>query len=171
MTDAGEIEVFVELHAWMLRRLRDRKGSAIDSKGASPRLTQWIRHLVENGRARLYLALEDDRPISGCLFGVFGSNAYWCLTGTSERALDVRATPLILLRALDELTEAGYTAVNLGGVPVSAQEPASPDHGLYSFKLGLGADPVSCTGGIWTSKPLRMRAVRAARQVLRAVAR
>ena len=55
----------------------------------------------------------------------------------------------------------------VGGVPMSAQEPSSVDHGLYQFKLGLGTSPFPCVGGSLIIRPTRARGVSLMRRILR----
>jgi GNAT acetyltransferase-like protein len=166
--DRAEIAAFVTLHAATLARLKRRKGDVVSYRIDPTRHIAWLERMIQGGRANLYLAFDGSRPIAGCVFGVFGRSAYYWLNGASERALEVRATPLVLWHALSELSDTGYRRLSLGGVPAGAREPSSPDHGLYWFKLGFGADPTPCTSGASTLKPIRLAVIRIAQRVLRA---
>jgi Acetyltransferase (GNAT) domain len=162
----GETHVpaFARLFDSTLTRLRREKGVALG--GVDPnRFTESFNALLSAERARLYLARLDDEYVAGCVFGIAGPNAFYLYNGSSETALRVGATPFILLRAMTDLSEEGFTRINLGGVPATAQKPASPDHGLYTFKLGLGGEPSPCLGGRLTLSRTRLRLLDLARSV------
>jgi lipid II:glycine glycyltransferase (peptidoglycan interpeptide bridge formation enzyme) len=147
-----------------LTRLRRDKRVALGNVDTN-RFTAGLRVLLGSGRARLYLARFDNEYVAGCVFGVAGGNAFYLYNGSSETALRVGATPLTLLRAMTELSEEGFERINLGGVPASARDPASPDHGLYTFKLGLGGEPALCRGGRVSLRPIRLTLFDLARSV------
>jgi lipid II:glycine glycyltransferase (peptidoglycan interpeptide bridge formation enzyme) len=66
---------------------------------------------------------------------------------------------------MTDLSAEGFDRINLGGVPATARDPASPDHGLYTFKLGLGGEPTPCVGGRLRLRPIRLALFDLARSV------
>jgi Acetyltransferase (GNAT) domain len=155
---------FVALFASTVERLRTTKRVSLGHVN-SRTFADGLEVLLASQRARLYLARVDGEHVGGCFFGVEGRSAYYLFNGSSATALRVGATPLMLLRALSEFSEEGMNTINLGGVPASAREPSSPDHGLYAFKLGLGAEPSLCRGGQLRLRPIRYALLDIARSV------
>ena len=162
--DEAQASRFAQLYASTVARLKENKGVALGSINTH-RFAGGLSALLSSRRARLYLARLDGEYIAGCVFGVAGENAYYLYNGSTETALRVGATPMTLLMAMTELSEDGFKRINLGGVPSSARHPDSPDHGLYSFKLGLGAEPVVCRGGRVRLRPIRLTLLEMARSI------
>jgi hypothetical protein len=162
--DEGQASRFAHLFESTVARLRRDKHVALGGVDTN-RFTAGLRVLLSSGRARLYLARFDNEYVAGCVFGVADGNAFYLYNGSSETALSVGATPLTLLRAMTDLSEEGFERINLGGVPASARDPASPDHGLYTFKLGLGGEPALCRGGRVSLRPIRLTLFDLARSV------
>jgi len=140
--DLREHQRFAELHAATLARLRTQKGIRGDitnTKSFARRLHGFVR----TSRAELFVAGRDGNDVAaGCVFARFGGRAYYLLNGATDEARTAGATPLILAEAISRLYAHGIERINLGGTPAAARDPESADHGLYSFKLGLGAEPV-----------------------------
>jgi len=147
---------FAHLYATTVRRLRNTKGVAL-GEVSTGRFAAAVEVLITSKRGRLYLASLDGELIAGCFFGSVGDSAYYLFNGSTDTALRVGATPSVIFRAVTDLSSQGFAKINLGGVPASARERTSPDHGLYVFKRGLGTQPVLCQGG-----RIRLRAGRAA---------
>jgi hypothetical protein len=162
--DEAQAFRFAELFASTVARLKEDKGVALGSVNTH-RFAAGLSALLASKRARLYLARLDGEYVAGCVFGVAGENAYYLYNGSTETALRVGATPMTLLRAMTDLSEDGFERINLGGVPSSAREPGAPDHGLYSFKLGLGGEPVICRGGRVRLRPIRLTFLEIARSI------
>jgi lipid II:glycine glycyltransferase (peptidoglycan interpeptide bridge formation enzyme) len=138
-----------------VHRLRNTKGVALGDVSTG-RFAAALEVLIAAQRGRLYLASLDGEFIAGCFFGSVGDSAYYLFNGSTETALRTGATPSVLFHAVTDLSSEGFARINLGGVPASARERTSPDHGLYVFKRGLGAEPMLCQGG-----RLRLRVGRA----------
>ena len=155
---------FVLLFASTLERLRRDKGVAIGEVDAKT-FGAGLEGLLAARRGRLYLARLGDEDVGGCFFGVEGRSAYYLFNGSNATAREVGAMPLMLLRAMSDFSEEGIDRINLGGVPASASDPSSPDHGLYAFKLGLGAEPVICRGGRIPLRRIRLTLLDFARTV------
>jgi hypothetical protein len=160
-THAGR---FADLFASTVARLKREKQVVLGEVDTNNFETGLAALLAADG-ARLYLASLHGESIGGCVFGVQGTRAYYLFNGSSKTGLSVGATPLTLLRAMTELSADGITAINLGGVPGSARDPASPDHGLYAFKLGLGGEPLLCRGGRLRLRPVRLALFDLARSI------
>jgi hypothetical protein len=162
----SQLRGFASLYQTMLRRLERTKG--IPMPAVKPAVfAKTLSILVEERRARLYLASLDDELLAGCFFGTFNRAAFYLFNGSTDRALKTGATPLILLTALEELSADGVERINLGGVPFEAQAPESSDHGLYEFKLGFGTRPVVRLSGSLATRRARALAVKAARKAVR----
>ncbi len=59
-------------------------------------------------------------------------------------------------RIMCHLTGAGFTTYNLGGTPATARLHDDPQHGLYRFKSGFGAEIVSRRSVRWTLSPVHV---------------
>ena len=164
--DASALGAFAELYRSTLDRLERTKGVPAQPL-AGDRFAAALELLVKRGNGRLYLATLAGQPVAGCFFGLFDDGAFYLFNGSTDKALAVGATPLALHQAARDLAGAGISRINLGGVGAGAADPGSTEHGLYSFKLGLGATPVPCLGGRVKVKPLRAGLVAAAARLQR----
>jgi hypothetical protein len=160
--DSPRLPEFVELYGATLRRLHRVKGVAT-TLGDAERLTQRLTSLREGGVARLFLASASEVPVAGCLFTAFGQRSFYLLGGASEAGRQTGATAAILHRAMSRFSAEGYQRISLGGVSAGADEAGAADHGLYAFKLGLGAVPHPCRDVTVVVRPARRRLVTAAR--------
>ena len=166
--DAADVEAFVKLHAATLEDLALRKNVA------SPRvpgnaMTAAVQGLISADSADIFIARLDGAPISACLFGYAGRTAYYLLNGSSPAAREHAGTHVTIATALEAFRDRRFEAVNLGGVPAESTAPHHPDHGLYAFKRGFGAEVVARTGGMLVLQPRRARAVARARRSLKRV--
>jgi len=140
--DLRDYRRFAELHAATLARLRAQKGIRGDITNTES-FARRLHALVRAGGAELFVAGRDgDDVVAGCVFARFARRAYYLLNGTTDEARTAGVTPLILAEAIGRLSADRMERINLGGTSADARDPESADHGLYSFKLGLGADPV-----------------------------
>jgi Acetyltransferase (GNAT) domain len=156
---------FSRLHAATVSRLREMKG--VDQPVPDvERMAEELAVLIARNAGRVYLASFAGEPIAGCFFGLFSRSAYYLLSGAVARANGLGATGLALFVALDELAREGYTRLNLGGTAGDADDGQSPEHGLYSFKKGLGGQPVRVAAGRLTLRPLRGKLLSGARRAL-----
>ena len=160
--DSPRLPEFVELYGATLRRLHTVKGVAT-TLGDADRLTQRLTSLREAGVARLFLASASGLPVAGCLFTSFGQRSFYLLGGASDAGRQTGATAAILHRAMSQFSAEGFQRINLGGVSAGADDAAAPDHGLYAFKLGLGAVAHPCRDVFLVVRPARRRLVTAAR--------
>jgi hypothetical protein len=160
--DSPRLPEFVELYGATLRRLQRVKGVAT-TLGDAEQLTQRLTSLRDAGVARLFLASASEVPVAGCLFTAFGQRSFYLLGGASEAGRQTGATAAILYRAMSRFSAEGYRRISLGGVTAGAHEAGAADHGLYAFKLGLGAVPHPCRDVSVVVRPARRRLVTAAR--------
>jgi hypothetical protein len=161
------LETFAGLYAETLDGLRRRKGVAIAHPGIVA-FADRLEVLVAAGRGRLFLAVDPrggaggETPLGGCFFGTFGDEAYY-LYGVAARIAGRRgATALAVQHGMAALSAEGCTRFNLGGAGGDADRDSSPDHGLWQFKRGFGAEPVRQTSWVVTLAPASARLVRAA---------
>jgi lipid II:glycine glycyltransferase (peptidoglycan interpeptide bridge formation enzyme) len=161
----ADLPAFVDLYASTVERLKREKKDTDLGDVPKERLVAALGKLVAADRGRLYLVGNDGKSVAGCFFGVSRASAFYLFNGSTEAALQTGGTPLIMLRALTALSEAGVSRINLGGVPATAADPASPDHGLYTFKRGLGGEPVVCHGGQVQVRPVRATLFDLAKQI------
>jgi hypothetical protein len=143
---AGDVAALADLHAATLKRIEESKNVVIQTPGRAE-LVDSLQVLIASGAGHAWVAREDGRVVAGVLFAVHGGTAYHLINGASPDGLASGAIPLTFVTALRRYAAERYVRVNLGGTSAEAQAPDSPDHGLYSFKQGLGASPVPCTTG------------------------
>jgi hypothetical protein len=158
---------FSALHAQTIRRLREVKGLNV-AVPDQERTSEQLAVLLTHNAGRMYFAHHDGETLAGCFFGLFARSAYYLLNGAVSHATSLGATGLTLFIAMDDLVSQGYTRINLGGTAGDAAEHGSADRGLYSFKKGLGGQPVHVAGGRRPLRPLRSHL---ASGVVRAMAR
>lgn len=161
------LETFADLYAETLDGLRRRKGVAIAHPGVAA-FADRLEVLVAAGRGRLFLAADPrggagaEAPLGGCFFGTFGDEAYY-LYGVAARIAGRRgATALAVQHGMTTLSAEGCTRFNLGGAGGDADRESSPDHGLWQFKRGFGAEPVRQMSWVATLAPASARLVRGA---------
>jgi hypothetical protein len=162
--EEAQATLFANLYASMASRLKREKQVELGSIDPE-RFGANLEGLLASQHGRLYLARLDGEYIAGCFFGVAGHTATYLYNGSTDAALRVAATPLTLLRAMTEFSEEGFERINLGGVPASARDPSSQDHGLFAFKSGLGTEPVVCRGGRIRVHRMRLRLLDFARSI------
>jgi hypothetical protein len=161
------LQRFSALHAQTIQRLRQVKGLN-DPVPDQERACEQLAVLLTHNAGRMYFAHHEGETVAGCFFGLFSRSAYYLLSGAVSHAATLGATGLALFIAMDDFVSQGYTRINLGGTAGDAAEHGSADHGLYSFKKGLGGQPVQVAGGRRTLRPLRSHL---ANGVMRAVVR
>ncbi len=118
----------------LVRHLRDAggaAGSALTGAGAH-------RH---GGTLRLYCADHDGRRIAGVCLALHGQCATYLIGWTDAEGRQANAHHLLLWRAVEDLKQAGITALDLGGFN---EDDAA---GIKRFKLGMGADAFQLVGG------------------------
>lgn len=159
---------FAGLHTATLRRLREhqRLSGRIPDESA---LASELEVLISRGVGQAYVARSEGEDLAGCFFGAFGESTYYLLSGAEPRAHELGALGLTLFVAVEEASREGRTRLNLGGVSGEAAEPGATDHGLYSFKKGLGAEPVARTTWTASVRPLRRGVAMGVQKALSAV--
>jgi Acetyltransferase (GNAT) domain len=163
-TDSARLREFVDLYAVTLDRLRRAKGVATalaDPDG----FAQQLAALRAAGIAKLFLATADGIPVAGVLFTAFAGRAFYLSGGSSDLGRETGATAALIYRAACEFSAAGFTRINLGGVPGDGHLPSSRDHGLYAFKLGMGGMPHPCWDTRIVVRPMLRRCLDLARTI------
>jgi hypothetical protein len=156
MNEPPHLLTFGDLYATTLRRLERTKG--LEHRSLDPvRFANALEPLVSQGRGRLYGATLNGEMIAGCFFGMFGDSVFYLYSGNSAQGLQNGAVPLLILTATQDFGAGGVSRINLGGVGLEAADPQSSEHGLYEFKLGMGAEPVRCTSAVLPVRPARAR--------------
>ena len=161
--DSAQMREFVDLYGQTLDRLHRVKGVAT-ALGDADDLVQRLQTLRTSGAARLLLASASGTPVAGCLFTTFGHSAFYLLGGANDRGRETGATAAILHEAMTQFSAQGFRRINLGGVSPTAHLPEDPEHGLYSFKRGMGGVPHPCAELRIVVRPARRRLVEAARR-------
>jgi hypothetical protein len=155
----ADVSLFAELYDETLRGLEERKGVS-SPELARERFAASLVPLLESGHGRLYLAHRSDAsPEAGWIFGVSRGGAYAVYSGAAPSARKTGSSSLALVEAMKDLVLDGFGRINLGGTPASASDPASPDHGLYTFKLRFGARVEERTSGNLMVRPRRAAAI------------
>jgi hypothetical protein len=162
--DEAQAALFADLFASMAARLERKKHVNLGSTDTL-RFTAGLEGLLASRRGRLYLARLDKEYVAGIFFGVAGRTAYYLYNGSTDTALRVGATPLTIFHAMTDFSEEGIERINLGGVPATARDPSSQDHGLFTFKLRLGTEQVECRGGRVPLRPFRLKLFDVARTI------
>ncbi len=123
---------------------------------------------MEQGLGRVFLVVEDGKPISAAFFTVFRDEALYVWGGSSDRGFSTNAPALLFWSALERLRGEGVRLFNLGGTPAEASDPESESHGLYRFKKGFGGgQKLLANGKISNENTLLGTLVRVGRLLLR----
>lgn len=162
-SDSDHIPEFVALYSATLDRLRKVKGVATAIHDPAE-LGRQLAGLRASGTATLVLACAAGTPVAGCLFTTFSGHAFYLMGGANDAGRETGATAAVLYRAMTDFSAQRFERINLGGVPPGAHRPDHPDHGLYAFKLGMGAMAHPCAEGRIVVRPGRRRVIEAARR-------
>jgi len=98
------------------------------------------RHGNATAGLRLLVAEHGGTPVAGVLLAHLGKAATYLVGWTGDAGRDLRATHLLLWRAIELLKADGYEGFDLGGI--SAEVP-----GVERFKSGLGGTESWLVGG------------------------
>ena len=110
-------------------------------RGPSGGLIDALHHLGNaTAGLRLLVAEHAGTPVVGVLLAHHGKAATYLVGWTGEAGRDLRATHLLLWRAVELLKGDGFEAFDLGGI--SAEAP-----GVKRFKSGLGGTESWLVGG------------------------
>jgi hypothetical protein len=94
---------------------------------------------LEAGALRFWFGALRGERLSGVGILTFGTRSYYLVGGTSAAGYEARAAFFVFGQLLGLLPAAGVTSLNLGGVPVQAEDADDQDHGLFRFKAGFGS--------------------------------
>ncbi|MEZ5079023.1 MAG: GNAT family N-acetyltransferase [Solirubrobacterales bacterium] len=157
---------FVEVFAVTQERLRRNKDYVPGHGFEDEVFRDAVAGLSASGAGRLYLARDGARLEAAVLFATFGERAYLIHSVATDAGRDAGAPFLVVFEALRDLRESGLATINLGGAGGAAEDPASPDHGLFQFKTRFGAAPEPRTSGSLVPRPGRRRLVAATRRLV-----
>lgn len=124
------------------------------------------RCLVKRGMGRLFTARAGDETIAAIFFVTFAGRACSIFSGSTERGYRLGAQSGLYWAAVETFRAEGLVELNRGGVPAAAADEAHPLHGIYQFKLRLGATPRGCRSGEKVLSPFRHRLRRLAAMLL-----
>ncbi len=99
---------------------------------------------------------ENGAPLAAALVGWAKPRAYYLVGGSTPTGYACHAAVWLHWRIMCHLTGAGFTTYNLGGTPATARLHDDPQHGLYRFKSGFGAEIVSRRSVRWTLSPVHV---------------
>jgi len=105
-------------------------------------------------------AWHDQTPLAAALVGWANRRAFYLIGGSTRAGYERDAAQWLHWRIMCALADTGFTHYNLGGTPASAVNPGDPSNGLHRFKIGFGAEVVSCRSVGWTLRPAHARAHR-----------
>jgi hypothetical protein len=94
----------------------------------------------------IFSAWLADSPLAAAVIGYANGRGYYISGGSTPGGYERDASIWLHWKISAALADAGFTSYNLGGIPERAIDDAHPMHGLYRFKLGFGAQPVTCRG-------------------------
>lgn len=124
---SGDVGAFLALYRQTFRR----QGMDVGERELTYINDIVVAHL-RAGKARMYLALQDAVPASGCVFINDSSTAYYAFGAQNPAFRSVGGATAVVAAAIDEYAAEGYAYVDMVGIN-------SPSRG--SFKLGFGAQP------------------------------
>jgi hypothetical protein len=96
-----------------------------------------------------FAAMDGETLLAAVLLGIGGRRVYYVMGGATGTGYSKGASTWLHAHLITRFAAEGYTHYNMGGVPVSAADPADPSHGLHRFKSGFGATIVPCAGDRW----------------------
>ena len=110
-------------------------------RGASGLLLEALhKHGNDTAGLRLLVAEQADEPVAAVLLATHGSAATYLVGWTGEAGRDLRATHLLLWRAVEALKADSKSWFDLGGISDDAP-------GVMRFKRGLGGSETTLVGG------------------------
>lgn len=95
--------------------------------------------------------------LAAALVGWGGLQSFYVSGGSTPLGYQESAAFWLHWRVMQHLGTRGFRSYNLGGVPAGARDRGHPQHGLRRFKLGFGAEEVTCQGRRFTLKPAHLR--------------
>jgi hypothetical protein len=117
-------------------------------------------YLVKRGVATLFIARHKSEIIGALFFITFNKRACSVFSGSTDLGYKLGAQSGLFWTAVETFKSLGFEELNRGGVPASAVSESDPLHGIYLFKLRLGATPLMCRSGEKVLSPLADRLTR-----------
>jgi lipid II:glycine glycyltransferase (peptidoglycan interpeptide bridge formation enzyme) len=111
-------------------------------------------YLVKRGVATLFIARHKGEAIAALFFITFNKRACSVFSGSTDLGYKLGAQSGLFWTAVETFKSQGFEELNRGGVPASAVSESDPLHGIYLFKLRLGATPLMCRSGEKVLNPL-----------------
>jgi hypothetical protein len=141
-SDLASLKRLIEFQAASHDR-RVRRGDPEYSIASQASASTIHRLFIEQGHARLFLALLSGSPVAGVLVHCDGKrSAYYTMAGCSDEGFRASAPTYLVWEMMQQLRRDGYQSLNLGGV---SRAEAQDRSGLYQFKSSFGGSEVSCT--------------------------
>lgn len=150
-----------------LRRVRGDTATRIMESGRSfnefPHLDLLQSELTESRDGwgvETYAGYRGQTLLAAAMIGWAGRRGYYIIGGSSREGYRRGAAAWLHWRIMCQLIERRHQFYNMGGSPgefATAGSPDDPYHGLYRFKIGLGAKPIPCRGGRWIMRPGHQR--------------
>jgi lipid II:glycine glycyltransferase (peptidoglycan interpeptide bridge formation enzyme) len=122
--------------------------------------------LINSGMGDLIGAWHEGKVVSVSLYTKMNGLAYSTLAGHAPEAYQTQAYSLLLWKTIQNYQAAGLRWLNVGGVPASAADPTSADHGLYGFKIGLGCAVHTCVTASKLLRPGRAKLLASVKSIL-----
>lgn len=132
---------------------RTRKGQEYELSSDAEFYECVYRFLIAKGVARLFLARHGNEVVAAIMFTIFNGKAYSVFSGSTEYGYKTGAQSGLFWLAVETFKREGFSLLNRGGLPASAELEGDPLHGIYRFKHRLGTTPILCRSG---RKRLRM---------------
>lgn len=155
--DISYFDQFITLY----KNLVERKKFNVDMTPSSFREIQ--RHLPEDKKFVVHLALVDGQPVAGHIGSYIGDTAVYLFGAANEYGLKVNASYLLQWHAINFAKLNGSIWYDLGGIdPI-----ANPD--VYRFKQRMGGFDVTTAGPYENSTHLTRTIVHAAESIYRFV--
>jgi hypothetical protein len=137
---------FTQLQKETADRIRARGAAMADPPPEDITLGRF-EHLVQSGLGVLRVARWEGQAVAVGVFSDFNRSSYFIQSAASEQGLRVQAPSLLLWDTMCAFEARGGRTLNLGGVSGLAENPTSPEHGLYVFKRGFGPERISSASG------------------------
>jgi len=130
------LQMFYALHTMTRRR-----------KSLPPPPSSWFRNILDclGEKAKIRVALKDDRPIAAILTLRFKETAVYKYGCTDNRYHNLGAMPFLLWKAMEEEYQSGARKFDLG-------RSETHNSGLIRFKEKFGAEPTEMIHKIFPNK-------------------
>jgi peptidoglycan pentaglycine glycine transferase (the first glycine) len=138
---------------------RERRGQGYELS-SEENFYKWLHsYLVKTGAGRLFVARYEGRVIGALFFVTFNKKACSMFSGSTDVGYKLGVQCGLFWGAVEAFKSEGFRELNRGGIPASAAGESHPLHGIYLFKLRLGATPLVCHSGEKILSPFRDRLV------------